>query len=54
MERVEEVKCEVLCVGEGVMRQAVGELKRWVGVAFGRWWFSVFRFWGMGVCGDGF
>lgn len=30
LERVEEVKCEVLCVGEEVMRRAVGELKRLV------------------------
>lgn len=28
LERVEEVKCEVLCVGEEVMRGAVGELRR--------------------------
>jgi len=28
LERVEEVRCEVLCVGEEVMRGAVGELKR--------------------------
>jgi len=28
LERVEEVRCEVLCVGEEVMRRAVGELRR--------------------------
>ena len=28
LERLEEVKVEVLCVGEEVMRRSVGELKR--------------------------
>jgi len=28
LERVEEMRCEVLCVGEEVMRAAVGELRR--------------------------